>query len=87
MQNIRVQFTVPDVEDVVNLEVKVNGEKRHMKFRVETFSWNADTGSSEDLIDLLRNQIDNYDNEWELYQSEHLQEIKYPLPSASNSPR
>lgn len=67
MQNIRVQFTVPDVEDVVNLEVKVNGEKRYMKFRVETFSWNVDTGSSEDLINLLRNRIDNCDNEWELY--------------------
>lgn len=67
MQNVRVQFTVPDVEDVVNLEVKVNGEKRFMRFRVETFSWNMDTGSSEDLVTLLRDRIENYDREWELY--------------------
>jgi hypothetical protein len=55
------------VEEVVNLEVKVNGEKRHMKFRVETFAWSSETGSSQDLISLLRDRIDNYDKEWELY--------------------
>lgn len=67
MHNLRVQFTVPNVEKVVNLDVHVNGEKRNLKFRVESFAWNAETGSSEDLISLLRDRIDNYDKEWELY--------------------
>lgn len=67
MHNIRVQFTVPNVEEVVNLDVHVNGEKRNMKFRVETFEWHSENGSSEDLISILRNRILNYDSEWELY--------------------
>lgn len=67
MHNIRVQFTVPNVEDVVNLDVHVNGEKRNMKFRVETFPWNSATGSSEDLVTLLRDRIRNYDSEWDIY--------------------
>lgn len=67
MPNIRVQFTIPDVKKVANLEVKVNGERRNMKFRVVNFEWDARTGSSEHLIDILRQQIENYDNEWELY--------------------
>lgn len=67
MHNIRVQFTVPNVEKVVNLDVHVNGEKRHMRFRVESFSWNSENGSSEDLVDILRSRIDNYDHDWEIY--------------------
>lgn len=67
MHNIRVQFTVPNVEKVVNLDVHVNGEKRNMKFRVETFSWHSANGSSEDLVTILRDRILNYDSEWELY--------------------
>ena len=67
MQNIRVQFTIPNVKKVANLEVKVNGEQRNMSFRVVNFDWNAETGSSEELVTLLRDQIDDYDRDWELY--------------------
>ncbi|MTI87897.1 MAG: hypothetical protein FH748_08015 [Balneolaceae bacterium] len=67
MHNVRVQFTVPNVEDVVNLDVLVNGEKRHLRFRVETFGWDAEHGSTEDLISILRKRIMNYDSDWELY--------------------
>lgn len=67
MHNVRVQFTVPDVEKVVNLEVHVNGENRKMRFRVEKFNFDSDSGSSEDLVTILRDRITNYDTEWEIY--------------------
>ena len=67
MHNIRVQFTVPNVEKVVNLDVHVNGEKRNLKFRVESFDWNSENGSSENLIAILRERILHYDSDWELY--------------------
>lgn len=67
MKNIRVQFTIPNVEKVVNLDVHVNGERRNMKFRVETFDWDNDNGSSENLVHILRERIENYDQDWELY--------------------
>lgn len=79
MHNIRVQFTVPDVEEVVNLDVHVNGEKRNMKFRVETFDWDVHTGSSEDLVTLLRERIQNYDSEWEIYHIGTPWEDKIPV--------
>lgn len=79
MQNIRVQFTVPDVEKVVNLDVHVNGEKRSLKFRVETFDWNDENGSSEDLVGILRDRIQNYDSEWELYHIGTPHEGKIPV--------
>lgn len=67
MHNIRVQFTIPNVEKVVNLDVHVNGEKRNMRFRVEAFGWNAKTGTSEERIAILRERIESYNKEWELY--------------------
>lgn len=67
MQNIRIQFTVPNVERIVNLDVMINGEKRNMKFRIEAFDWDTQKGSSTELVIQLRNRIDNYDQEWELY--------------------
>ncbi|MCG8374589.1 MAG: hypothetical protein MI700_13690, partial [Balneolales bacterium] len=67
MQNVRVQFTIPSVEKVANLDVYVNGEQRSMKFRVETFDWDEKTGSTENLVSVLRDRILNYDSDWELY--------------------
>lgn len=67
MQNVRVQFTIPNVDKVANLDVYVNGEQRNIRFRVETFDWDHDNGSSEDLVSLLRYRILNYDSDWELY--------------------
>lgn len=67
MQNVRVQFTVPNVEKVINLEVHVNGENRKLRFRVEKFDFDSDKGSSEDLVTILRDRISNYDAEWEIY--------------------
>ena len=67
MHNVRVQFTIPNVDKVANLDVYVNGEKRNLRFRVETFEWDDENGSSENLVSLLRYRILNYDSEWELY--------------------
>jgi thioredoxin-like negative regulator of GroEL len=79
MSNIRVQFTIPNVEKMANLEVKINGEKRNMKFRIVNFDWNSETGSSEDLIEVLRKQIQNYDRQWELYHIGAPQEDHIPV--------
>lgn len=67
MPNIRVQFTVPNVERVVNLDVKVNGEKRNIKFRVEAFDWDEQSSNSNERIARLRSRIEQYDPGWELY--------------------
>lgn len=79
MKNIRVQFTVPNVEKVVNLNVMVNGEKRNMKFRVEAFSWDTENGDSSDSVVQLRHRIENYDHNWELYHIGTPSEGKIPI--------
>lgn len=79
MPNIRVQFTIPDVKKVANLEVKVNGERRNLKFRVVNFDWSSETGSSQELVHVLREQIQNYDHDWELYHIGTPQEGQIPV--------
>ncbi len=58
---------MPNVEKVVNLDVHVNGEKRNMRFRVETFDWSPAGKTTGDQVEMLRNQIANYDSRWKLY--------------------
>lgn len=79
MHNVRVQFTIPNVEKVANLDIHVNGEQRSLKFRVETFVWDSDNGSSEDLVNILRDRIQNYDSEWEIYHIGAPQENTIPV--------
>lgn len=85
MHNIRVQFTIPNVKKRADLEVKVNGEQRKIKFRIVNFDWNAETGSSEELIHILREQIANYDQEWELYHIGTPHEGQIPVTFRFNS--
>ncbi len=78
MQNIRVQFTVPNVDKVVNLDVKKNGETRMIKYRAESFD--VDTqGSSSNLVGLLRDRINNYDRDWDIYHIGTPAEGKIPV--------
>ncbi|HKK44171.1 MAG TPA: hypothetical protein VJ964_01530 [Balneolaceae bacterium] len=79
MQNVRVELTIPNVENVANLDVIVNGEHRHLRFRVERFDWNSETGSSEDLIIQLRDRIKHYDRDWVLYHIGAPHENKIPI--------
>lgn len=79
MNNIRVQFTIPNVDKMANLEVNINGEQRNMKFRIVNFDWNSETGSSEELVKVLREQIQNYDRQWELYHIGAPQEDRIPV--------
>lgn len=67
MQNIRVQFTIPNVEKVAIMDVSVNGERRNMKFRVEAFPYDSAVRGTTDLVEFLREKIENYDDDWELY--------------------
>ncbi len=79
MQNIRVQFTVPNVNNVVNLDVMVNGENRKIKYRVETFDFDTNTGNNDNLVSVLRNRITNYDHDWEIYHIGTPSEGKIPV--------
>ena len=80
---------LPDFLDqqIANVEVTINGEKRKYNFRVESFPWenSADQEVDENQrvekrINRLKHAIESYDKTWRLVQifkpgkgSEHIQ--------------
>ena len=61
---------VPSLEDhqTVEVAVTVNGKKKLMNYRVESFDWSGEGGSQVHRIERLRNMIESYDSDWELVQ-------------------
>jgi len=55
-------------EQTVEVEVTVNGERRLMNYRVESFDWTLGGQDVRGRIDRLRSLIDAYDPAWELVQ-------------------
>ena len=61
---------IPDLEpnQTVELEVRINGKRHHIQYRVEAIDasvWEPDAGR---WIDQLRAVIKDYNMEWELVQ-------------------
>jgi hypothetical protein len=60
---------IPDLHKhkTVDLEITVDGEKRALTYRVESFPW-PEVLSSGDKVDLLRSYLKHETGEWELVQ-------------------
>ena len=68
MADICIQVPDMDQHKVIEVEVKVNGEKKRYNYRVELFDWTQFTDSTEERIRFMREKIANYDANWQLYQ-------------------
>jgi hypothetical protein len=67
-----VSIPLPDFLDqqIAEIEVKINGKKRHYNFRVESFRWEPDgeLWDVERKIKKLGEEIESYNKSWELIQ-------------------
>ncbi len=68
MKTICIQVPSLQENDVVDVEVTVNGEKRLINYRVESFDWTRGGFDTEHRIERLRELIKEYDSSWELVQ-------------------
>ena len=68
MKSICIQ--VPSLRDnqKVDVEVTVDGKKRLMNYRVESFDWTDGGPDTSQKIQRLRDLIHGYDAGWELVQ-------------------
>ena len=66
----QICIQIPPLEEArtIDLEVKVNGQKRLMNYRVESFDWTAGGSDPASRIQRLRHLIGSYDAGWELVQ-------------------
>ena len=76
-----VVLSIPTLEAEQNLEidVRINGKKRTLKYRVEIVHWKGSEPTSEEKVTVIRHAINDYDKDWELIQIGAPDEDKIPL--------
>jgi hypothetical protein len=65
MREIVILIPEVDAQQNVEIDVRINGRKRTLKYRVEIVEWEGDD-PSEDRVQVLRKKIGNYDKNWQL---------------------
>ncbi|MCD6330358.1 MAG: hypothetical protein J7M10_08485 [Candidatus Cloacimonetes bacterium] len=76
-----IVLSIPTLEAQQNLEieVRINGKKKTMCYRVELVEWDDPNASSEEVVDVLRKVIHDYDKDWELIQIGAPDKEKIPI--------
>jgi hypothetical protein len=68
LREVVLQIPTLDTEQNIEIDVKINGKKRTLKYRVEIVGFETDETIVEDRIALLRRVIKEHDQDWELIQ-------------------
>lgn len=63
-----IVILVPDieVEQNVEIEVRINGRKKTIQYRVELLNFEAEGAPPKDKVTVLKHKIANYQKDWEL---------------------
>ena len=66
MRDISIQIPNFSPGQNVEVEVKIDGKKRLLTYRVVMIEWERENDSPEKRISLLKNRIRKYEKNWEL---------------------
>jgi hypothetical protein len=66
MREIVVQIPTLDAEQNIDIDVKINGRKRTLKYRVEIIDFDDDSKRDENKVEVLKEVIREHDRNWEL---------------------
>ncbi len=63
-----VVILIPDVdmEQNVEIDVRINGRKKTLQYRVELLDWEGNDVPPKDKVQVLKHKIAEYDKDWEL---------------------
>ena len=78
MASINIQLPAVEGDQQIEVDVKINGKKRKMHYRIEIFSW-EECEKEEEKANCLRNMISNYDEDWRLINIGSPTEATIPL--------
>lgn len=66
--SIAIQIPQISGEHEIEVEVRINGIKQQYNYRVEIFYWKDCKSPRNKRVECLREIIEGYDDNWELYQ-------------------
>lgn len=63
-----IVILIPDTEPEQNveIEVRINGRKKTLQYRVELLNWEGSVPAKDEKVTILKHHIENYDKNWEL---------------------
>jgi hypothetical protein len=68
MKEITLQIPVLEAEQNIEIDVRINGRRQVMKYRVEIVEFEPDAEEKKDSVALLRQVIREHDPDWQLIQ-------------------
>lgn len=68
MREVVIQIPTLETEQNIEIDVRINGKKRTLKYRVEIVDWEGEEPTSEEKVNTLRRVIKEHDKDWELMQ-------------------
>lgn len=78
MREVVIQIPTLEAEQNIEIDVKINGKKRTLKYRVEIVDWENIDETVEDKVTILKRVIKEHDKDWEL--------VQIGAPTANNIP-
>jgi hypothetical protein len=66
MREVILQIPTLESEQNIDIDVKINGKKRTMHYRVEIIAWDDYDGETADKVDVIKRVIREYDKDWRL---------------------
>lgn len=68
MREVVLSIPTLDAEQNLEIDVRINGRKRTITYRVEIINWEGTDPTSEEKVTVLKHAIKEYDKDWELIQ-------------------
>lgn len=68
MKEITLQIPVLEAEQNIEIDVRINGRRQVMKYRVEIVEFEADASAKADHVSQLKQVIREHDPHWQLIQ-------------------
>lgn len=68
MREVVLQIPTLESEQNIDIEVKINGKKRTMRYRVEIVEWESFSDMKEDKVAVIRHVIKEHEKNWQLIQ-------------------
>ncbi|MCJ7524510.1 MAG: hypothetical protein MUP71_04700 [Candidatus Aminicenantes bacterium] len=78
MKEVVLQIPTMEAEQNIEIEVRINGRKKTLHYRVEIVNWENTDPTSEDKVRVLRKVIREHDHDWQL--------VTIGSPTESNIP-
>lgn len=78
MKEVVLQIPTLGSEQNIEIEVRINGKKRTLHYRVEIVDWETDDESTEDKVSIIKRVIKEHDRDWQL--------IQIGIPTIKNIP-